>query len=396
MLKIDKGLYRFTYGKPNIKSNKYAIFDLDSTIIKTKSGLVYPKYVNDWRIMNGRKQVLQQYHSDGYRIIIITNQKGVANKMGEPTKKSSIVFGRIIGSMTELGIPVEVFIAAADDCWRKPNTTIIEEHVFKNSVKKICDIENIFYVGDAAGRAYDGAKKDDFSDSDRKFAFNILLLMRFYKNRKTKISFLSETKFFKDVSPTYTLKPFSGFDPKKFLENMVAKKTPPLISQFDTFVDSLILTYPLFIMMVGPPACGKSTLSKHIAKTHSAQIVSQDVLKTKAKCLTFVNQYLERRISVVLDNTNPSNKTRDEFLSIAASHNAYVMIVHFDLPKELPKHLNIMRERISRSPKLPNIVYNVYYNNLEPISSEYHTLTIKNYVPAFKNKKHLTYFLQLS
>ena len=39
------------------------------------------------------------------------------------------------------------------------------------------------------------------------------------------------------------------------------------------------------IIMVGPPASGKSTFSRRYLKPHGYEIVNRDTLKTPAKCI---------------------------------------------------------------------------------------------------------------
>lgn len=55
-----------------------ASFDIDGTIISTKSGNVFPKSPDDWQI--GFPQVpatLKQLLKDGYKIVFFTNQGGI-------------------------------------------------------------------------------------------------------------------------------------------------------------------------------------------------------------------------------------------------------------------------------------------------------------------------------
>lgn len=49
-------------------------FDMDSTLIKTKSGKTFAVSKDDWVLLyDNIPEKIQQYHSDGFRIVIFTN-----------------------------------------------------------------------------------------------------------------------------------------------------------------------------------------------------------------------------------------------------------------------------------------------------------------------------------
>lgn len=50
----------------------------DGTLIKTKSGNVFPKDINDWEIWNSSVlKELGNFYDNGFKICIFTNQKGI-------------------------------------------------------------------------------------------------------------------------------------------------------------------------------------------------------------------------------------------------------------------------------------------------------------------------------
>jgi bifunctional polynucleotide phosphatase/kinase len=67
-------------------------FDLDSTIIKTKSGKKFPTNRNDWDWLYPQvPEVLKKMSLDGYKLVIFTNQAGIQ----KGKQKASDVQGKI-------------------------------------------------------------------------------------------------------------------------------------------------------------------------------------------------------------------------------------------------------------------------------------------------------------
>jgi bifunctional polynucleotide phosphatase/kinase len=71
------------------------------------------------------------------------------------------------------------------------------------------------------------------------------------------------------------------------------------------------------VLLVGPPAVGKSSISKNQFSNYTR--VNQDTLKTKAKCFQVARDSLGSGKSVIVDNTNSSQDTRLEWIAIAKS-----------------------------------------------------------------------------
>lgn len=57
------------------RRDKIAAFDLDGTIIRTKSGQDFAKGATDWCQFNAKVFAkLEKFHKDGYRVVIFSNQ----------------------------------------------------------------------------------------------------------------------------------------------------------------------------------------------------------------------------------------------------------------------------------------------------------------------------------
>lgn len=114
----SKLLYVFT-GKDVVASEKIAAYDLDGTLIKTKSGNVFPKTIDDWQIaypeVPGK---LKSLHKNGFKIVLFTNQAGIAKG-----KLKIEDFKQKIGSIqAKLNIPFQVFVSTGKGKYRKPLT----------------------------------------------------------------------------------------------------------------------------------------------------------------------------------------------------------------------------------------------------------------------------------
>jgi len=61
-------------------SKKALILDYDGTLRKTKSGEIYPASPDDIQVIDGRREVIQRYKQNGYLLLGISNQSGIAKK----------------------------------------------------------------------------------------------------------------------------------------------------------------------------------------------------------------------------------------------------------------------------------------------------------------------------
>lgn len=114
---IDRGeLYVFT-SKGVKASKKIAAFDMDGTLIKTKSGKVHPVDCNDWQIAFPTVQKKLKEHADqGYKLVILSNQAPIGNgrvKIEDFKKK-------IENIVIKLDLPFQVYIATGKGFYRKP------------------------------------------------------------------------------------------------------------------------------------------------------------------------------------------------------------------------------------------------------------------------------------
>ena len=159
-------------GKSISAKSRVAGFDIDFTVIKTKSGRRFATGPTDWEFLYDCVPAkLRAIHAEGMNIVFFTNQAGIE----KGNVKVASLQQKIDAIIDDLGVPVQVFVSTGENHYRKPSVkmwTYMEEQC--NGGLAV-DRSKSIYVGDAAGRPADwkpGAKKD-FSCSDRMFATNL-------------------------------------------------------------------------------------------------------------------------------------------------------------------------------------------------------------------------------
>jgi bifunctional polynucleotide phosphatase/kinase len=283
-------------------SNKFAGFDFDWTLVKPKDNRKFPKSVDDWEwLFDTIPSIIQQLYTDGYIIVIFTNQT-------KQWKKD-----QIINVAKILNIPIYIYIAF-DKIYHKPNITIYEK--FKENLGNI-DKEKSFFVGDALGR------KDDFSNSDKIFAENI------------GIKWLS---------------PEDIFYKKENIEFIVLPNIP------------LEKDCKEIIIMVGYPASGKSTIADNICKENKNYIcIKGDEYKTSKAMIKKASQSTSN--SIIFDATNSSRKKRSEYIEFGKKYNYQIIkCIHVNTSMEDSYQRNKTRPE---EKQVPRIAYSVYKKNFE-------------------------------
>jgi len=372
-------------------SSKIAAFDMDWTILNPKGGKkTFPKKGQerqDWEWWpNGRtivKAKLRKLHSEGYRIVFITNQTRI-EKNADMAKK---IIGKITDVANNAGIPIFGMVCGGKNKYRKPFTTSWERFLEDHNKVKV-DMKASFFVGDAAGRAknWNGAKiKKDFNCSDRKFAANIGLPFHtpdeyFLGEKKAKFDWGKEP------------------DPKTILDDIPA----PVSVRAGTSKE--------LVIMVGFPGSGKSTIAKSVLKNY--EWVNQDALKTKPKCVKVCKAAMEAGKSVVIDNTNRDGATRKLYLDLARKYGYSARcfwITNGPLQdgkkgKKIPcqkdfdlaRHLNVYRTRMINLRPVPAVGFYGFNNNFQvPTEGEGFTEVVKiPFSPQFANEKARQIFHQ--
>lgn len=339
---------------------KIAAYDMDGTLITTKSGKVFPVNRDDWKPAFGTiRKILQEKHENNYKIVIFTNQAGISSGK----TKISDIQTKIQKIVEHFDIPMQVFVATGDNYFRKPLPGMWQAlNQIANGDVSI-EIENSYYVGDAAGRGENKLvkKKKDHSCVDRLFALNV------------NISFFTPEEHFLKAKAEKWSQP--EFDPRNL----------KLSSSFDDLPKSHDLDV---VVMVGCPGSGKSYFCREYFKNY--EIISRDALGTWQKCITRMTECLKNKQKVVIDNINGTKDARERFVTAAkklgAKCGCFVMTTSF---KHCEHNIAFRELTDSKHSKVNKIVLNTYRKNYaEPkIDEGFEKIVNVDFKPKFSNEK---------
>ena len=347
-------------------SEKIASFDMDSTLILTKSGKTFAQNASDWLWWNPAvPRKLKEAYEDGFKIVIISNQAGVS--AGKTT--SSTLKSKFIQLYKSLKIPFQALCATESDSNRKPSVGMWKYFTSKCNGGVKVDMKSSFYCGDAAGRPKTKSRAKDFSDSDRKFAINVGL--PFFT---PEMYFLGEKEKLPELA--FDIKQFKDREGKSPVED---EKTLESDEQE-------------MIVFVGAPGAGKSTFwSNHFSNYVR---VNNDTLKTKEKCMKVAREALASGKSCVIDNTNPDKETRSRYTKIAKEFKVPVRCFYFDFEKAICMHNNKQRKlntnRKHMSKKVGDVIIHSFFKNMQKPTTDEGFSEVKrvNFVPGpFENAK---------
>lgn len=319
---------------PNINTKKklyIAGFDLDWTVIKTKSGNVFPKDKTDWELWNPKVLVKFKELAEDPEclIVIVSNQKGV----GIPNKKFLSIkdFKDKINAIHKaLGINFIFIAGLQDDIYRKPRVGSIDFLIEKENIS--INIAKSFYVGDMAGRP------GDKTDTDIKFARNL------------NVEFFTPEEFFLGD------KTQSNFKLSGYLLDNKSKNTKIDIKPEDNKM----------VVISGYPGSGKSHLAKKLTCEHngkSFKLFSRDLLQNKFH--KKLSESMELGEPVIVEGLYPTNQSRQELITLAEKYHYNTTYIYVKTSYELAYHLNLYRSLFEEKDKVPEIVYMKYRKNFE-------------------------------
>lgn len=347
----------------------YACFDLDHTIIKPKSGKVFPKDKDDWEFLPDVKDVLESLHKSNWLVIILTNQGGV----GKQISKEDITekFTNIASCL-----PNNVYVLASikNDYFRKPMNGMwnIIDGKFQTTGKPK------FYCGDAHDPSHRKLKA-----SDLKFAMN------------------GEVSF---VYPEIILIPGFTIDN---LAHYITDSLKQTVANLDQLTESILTTISEtsyaadlvivsefikqynYIFIIAPPSSGKSSFCKKHLCNYTR--LSKDDYKTSSKYLKAVAANIGQPI--VFDNTNYAKKSRDKIidvLNLNGIDNSKIGFIIRDIVKSDSFYLNKYRTYTTKGDHklLPDVAIHTYFKN--KTLPEHNCITVGHMITEL-NPSHLNF-----
>jgi bifunctional polynucleotide phosphatase/kinase len=362
-------------------SEKIAGFDMDSTLILTKSGKTFAQSADDWKWWDDSVvPKLKKAHEEGFKVVIFSNQAGVS--VGKTT--SAALEKKFINMQKSLKIPMQTLCATDSDGNRKPAVGMWDFFSKNCNGGVAIDKAQSFYCGDAAGRVKTKSTPKDFSDSDRKFAINC------------GIEFLTPEMYFLGKKEKL---PDLGFTMKQFESR---EGDCPVVGEE---LKTMAADEKEMVLFVGAPGAGKSTLWKNHFSDYVR--VNNDTLKTKEKCMKVAREALQSGKSCVIDNTNPGMKilissltinidtdTRSRYTKIAKEFKVPIRCFFFDLEKPICMHNNKQRKinehRTHLSKKVGDVIIHTFFKRVQKPTTDEGFSEVKTikFVPGpFENDK---------
>ncbi|KJH51849.1 DNA 3'-phosphatase [Dictyocaulus viviparus] len=354
--------------------SKVAAFDMDGTLITTKSGKVFPVDNSDWRLTYNQvaPRLQELYDKENFMIVIFTNQKGIqmgrVDKLGFKRKMEMVI--------AKLGVPAQAFVAITDGNFRKPCIGMWKE-LEKANGEIIIDLSKSIYIGDAAGRHKTKTRpKKDHSCADRFFAANV------------GVTFQTPEEFFlRRMTPEPWGPPL--FDPSGYI---VAKKS--LLEPEDAPLPSATTE---MIVIVGFPGSGKSTFARKLEKDYGYMVVNRDTLGSWQKCLEHAKVHLRSGKSVIVDNTNPNKETRNRYTALAREMNIPCRCFELTCGIHHASHNVKFRQLTQKVPnEVSTMILRMHASKYEKpeISEGFNSIVYVNFVANFENEEHARLYKQ--
>jgi len=298
---LHESVYIYLPKEQSVSISGIAGFDFDATLVRSKSGRQFIKDEHDWIITyDSVITILQELKNKGYTIVIMSNQLKFNDRL-------KLIFDSFLTYLNYHNLDPYLLIATDKDQYRKPNIGMLSLFLMLTNTDLTMVNEYSFYCGDAAGKTHTNLAYQ-WSDSDQLFATNCHL--KFY--------------------------------------------TPDQL--FPSFQQPEPSTKQEMIINVGNQGSGKSSYSDKF-QSIGYKICCQDILKTKAKVKSHVIEAIKAGYSVIIDSTNPSKKSRAEWIEIANNYNLPVRIFWFTCNGRIYNQL--------RSKPVPEIAYNQYSSKFE-------------------------------
>jgi bifunctional polynucleotide phosphatase/kinase len=297
----------FAFPAPELKrpfSGKLVVFDVDSTLVVSKSGRRWASDADDWIwSSSGVPEMLNKYYTNDWIVAFVTNQ---SEWKSHPEIKEKLA--SILDKIEEAyGWKPYCLVATAsrkekDIVYRKPARGLFDKllEILKIGEK---DITSLQMCGDASGET-DKNPAYRWSDSDRMFA--------------------------KGIGATF-LRPNEVFNARE-VEHVMTRE---------------------IVVLMGNPGSGKSTTAQSLVKKGYVHF-EQDSIGSKEKVFKAVKEFLAGAdsSSLVIDATHSSLKNREMYYELAKKYKLPIRIL-WHVKDGRP--FNELREK-----PVPEVAYAIY------------------------------------
>lgn len=291
--------HAFPSSQPINGGKKLALFDVDGTLVTSKSGRRWAANETDWIFLGDVPGTFKRYHDDGYTIALISNQSEW--KLSDTPRAK---FQSILDALTTAnGWAPWCFIATAkvkehDTIYRKP-----ARGLYNLLLKEIgFTPTDVIMCGDACGKT-DLYPPYRWSDSDYEFA--------------------------KTIGSTF-VRPLDVF--------------PSTLTSGGSLKQEIVI-------LVGNPGSNKSTTGRAFAEAGYIHL-EQDVIGTKAAVLKAAKKAIAEKKSIVVDATHGSQTNRDPYIKLAKDSSVeYRIIWHI----RDGRSFNALRDH-----PVPEVAYAIY------------------------------------
>ncbi len=341
------------------KSRRFALFDLDGTLITSKNGhnpkmLHTDKDPKNYVYLFDKDKyfkIFQMLKDCGFVVGIITNQSRINYKGCVILQKIENIlndFQNILGWKPYIVINItrimlkpspKSFELLLSQFTNRENLEVKDE-VFYTVLDNNLVVPNIFYIGDACG-SDDDFIPYRFSNVDKEFVVSV--------NQILPNLFGDSMKFIK-------AKDFFGNSDIKDSEALASKE---------------------LVLLMGNPGSGKST-SAYKFENAGYKILISDEIKDKKRMISLTELNCNLNNSIVIDSLNYSKEIRAPYIKIAKDYDYKVRILWHIRDGRCYNVLRGLYEKdfygnsvhIHDKP-VPDIVYNVYSSKFEsPSESE--------------------------
>lgn len=296
-------------------TQKFYLFDVDGTLITSRSGRQITQNADDIVYLGDIKDTFDALQSAGFTILLVTNQ-AIWNEDAK---------SKIRHLHQTFNVPV-VVATGKGSSYRKPSPKLWEMFLEATSTDPDT-ITDLRMVGDAAGPT-SPYLSNRWADTDLGFANAI-------------------GAEFEEPQVVFQTTYGTTSEPQQVFETCYGTTSEPALPR-------LPLAQTLTLMM-GTPGSGKSTLAKKLAVSEKTTHIEQDAYKTRRQVEVVVKAALAEGNSVIIDATHGNPERRQEWWAVADKFGAQkhvVWCVRDGRPYNEQRPVPISR-----------IVYNVYTKN---------------------------------